>query len=203
MGFSKDYNDTSIECKLAVKYIYRILKKKNKYSKYKKNYRPPRLKDYTPLFLTGGRRLNLPHLNFWVNEKAMEYDSGTESDTSYSDFLFFRTNNAAAVILNDCCKSNVSGTSIGEILYEFPQEYFNDQYKDKKLPIKDRTFSLIFGLIFVFISCLTQAYLCYTFMPQFLLAFLIISISIDIFGIMTALLVIVNFSVEKFTKPHI
>lgn len=169
MGFLKDYNNASGEWKEAVKYIYAAVKRKKMYFEYKASFLPPKAFAYRPYL-----RRSVPYFYFNTKEGEMVYKG--RKKVIYDNFPFFRVHKFMLDILS---ATNITNGSMiyPSIKYGFPQEYFTDKYKGKKLPIKDRTFSLIFGLITSFIICVSQILLFYFFLPEALVTFLILSIS--------------------------
>ena len=178
--FSEEYKDATLEFQLALKYLYKVMRKKGIYHEYKKHASPPIPKRYTEDFLSRHGRFPAARKMRFTKGKETMFFCPTKS-IDYNRFLFFRVHNAAYKILLDTYYGH-GEISLGEIMEEIPQEYFKNEYKGEKLPIKDRTFYLWFGLIFALLFCVFSTYLCYLIFPESLTLFLKTMMAINLFG---------------------
>jgi hypothetical protein len=178
--FSEEYKDATLEFQLALKYLYKVMRKKGIYHEYKRHALPPQPKRYTEEFLGRHRRFPVARkMRFSKGKETMLFCPTKRID--YSRFLFFRVHSAAYRILLDTY-SGQGEISLGEIMDEIPQEYFKNEYKGEKLPIKDRTLYLWSGLAFTLFFCIFSTYLCYLIFPESLTLFLKTMMAINLFG---------------------
>lgn len=171
MGFLKKYNDANSEWKLAVKYLYGVLKKKKLYSRYKASFYPPTFSQLDNRFLT-----SVPEIYFDCGKEHLYYRG--DRDIRYLDFKFFRVlKNFQALLLRGNATGEIRNS---EITMEFPQIYFTHNYKGKKLPIKDRIFCLRFGLVASCLASILQVDLVHACSPEIVTDFILLSILITL-----------------------